>query len=264
MNITLPKDLRNTTAVYSHVLDLFNALVADRDVSLSHTEETLTLYGKERQFVFNIDYSVGCHATFPVHPEDGFRGDLPVICSMLMEEYVDTFGEIIQQAIDYVDPDGVGKVPPSEHSITEDDVHNYKIDWNKWHDTVKESLDAFEFDNAADACKKLGLTWFPECDEDDLEVKAGYLRQDIEQIVERLIALHELKWDGKTLGDDGYKIFDKCHAYRDTDGELYAGLKLRQTLSDNFFEPRFEIRLVTCEKDIPWFNINLIAVGQFF
>ena len=264
MNIKLPKELQNTTAVYSHVLDLFNSLIADRDVTMSHTEDSLTLYGNERQFVFNIDYSFGCSATFPVHPEDGSRGVLPVIGSMLMEEYVDTFGEIIQQAIDYVDPDGVGKVPQSEPNITEADVHNYKIDWNKWHDTVKDSLDAFEFDNAADSCKKLGLTLFPEADEDDLTVKAGFLRQDIETIIERLIALHELKWDGKTISDDGYKIFEKCHAYRDTDGELYAGLKLRQTVSDNFFEPRFEIRLVTCEKDIPWFNINLIAVGQFF
>ena len=170
MNIKLPKELQNTTAVYSHVLDLFNSLIADRDVTMSHTEDSLTLYGKERQFVFNIDYSFGCSATFPVHPEDGSRGGLPVIGSMLMEEYVDTFGEIIQQAIDYVDPDGVGKVPQSETNITEDDVHNYKIDWNKWHDTVKDSLDAFEFDNAADSCKKLGLTLFPEADEDDLTV----------------------------------------------------------------------------------------------
>ena len=264
MNITLPKDLQNTTAVYSHVLDLFDSMVADRAVTLSKTEESVTLFGKERKFVFNMDFSVERRASFPVHPEDGFSGSLPVSCSMLMEEYVANYGDIIQQAIDFVDPDGAGKVPTSDHDITEDDVHNYKIDWNKWHDTVKESLDAFEFDNAAETCKKLGLTWFQECDEDDLEVKAGYLREDIEQIVERLIALHELNWDGKTLGEDGYKIFDKCHAYRDTDGELYAGLKLRQTSSENFFEPRFEIRLVKCEKDIPWFNINLIAVGQFF
>lgn len=262
MNIRLPTELRNKTAGYSHILDLFEHLIKGRNITMTHTEGSLTLTGSERSFAFYMYYG-GPHATFPIDPCK-YRGKLSVMPDVLMEEYVDTFGEIIQQAIDYVDPDGVGKVPPSEHSITEDDVHNYKIDWNKWHDTVKDSLDAFEFDNAADSCKKLGLTLFPEADEDDLTVKAGFLRQDIEQIIERLIALHELKWDGKTLGDDGYKIFEHCHAYRDTDGELYAGLKLRQTLSDNFFEPRFEIRLVTCEKDIPWFNINLIAVGQFF
>lgn len=266
MNIKLPQELQNTTAVYSDVMELFEHLIKGRNITMTHTVEELVLTGSERSFTFDLYYSGGECATFPVDPCK-YRGKLSVKPSMLMEEYVDKFGDIIQQAIDYVDPESAllfKSEPHYESNITEDDVHNYKIDWNKWHDTVKESLDAFEFDNAADACKMLGLTWFQDCDEDDLEVKAGYLREDIEQIVERLIALHELKWDGKTFGEDGYKIFEKCHAYRDTDGELYAGLKLRQTMSENLFEPRFEIRLVKCEKEMPWFNINLIAVGQFF
>ena len=266
MTIKLPKELQNTTAVYSHVLELFEHLIKGRNITMTHTEDLLTLTGSERSFTFDVDYNGAGKATFPVDPCE-YRGTVPVMTSMLMEEYVDWFGSIIQQAVDYVDPESALLFKSEQHddsNITEDDVHNYKIDWNKWHDTVKESLDAFEFDNAADTCKKLGLTLFPECDEDDVTVKAGFLRQDIEQIVERLIALHELQWDGHTISDDGYKIFEKCHAYRDTDGELYAGLKLRQTLSDNYFEPRIEIRVVKCEKDIPWFNINLIAVGQFF
>ena len=266
MTIKLPKKLQNTTAVYSHVLELFEHLINGRNITMTHTEDLLTLTGSERSFTFDMDYSSTGSATFPVDPCK-YRGKLPVIPSMLMEEYVDCFGSIIQQAVDYVDPESAllfKSEQREESNLTEEDVHNYKIDWNQWHDTVKESLDAFEFDNAADTCKQLGLTLLQECDEDDLEVKAGVLRQDIETIVERLIALYELNWDGKTIGDDGYKIFDKCHAYRDTDGQLYAGLKFQQTNSDNFFDPRVEVRVVECENGIPWFNINLIAVGQFF
>lgn len=265
MNIRLPTELRNKTAVYSHVLELFEYLIKGRNITMTHTVESLTLTGSERSFTFDL-YNGGPHATFPIDPCK-YRGKLSVMPGMPMTEYVGWCGEIIQKAVDYVDPESALLFKSEHHeesNITEDDVNKYTIDWNKWHDTVKESLDAFEFDNAADTCKKLGLTLFPETDEDDFSVKAGFLRQDIESIIERLIALHELDWDGKTICEDGYKIFEKCHAYRDTDGELYAGLKLRQTLSDNLFDPRIEIRLVKCETDIPWFNINLIAVGQFF
>ena len=265
MNIRLPTELRNTTAVYSHILDLFEHLIKGRNITMTHTVESLTLTGSERSFTFDM-YNGGPHATFPIDPCK-YRGKLSVMPGMPMTEYVGWCGEIIQKAVDYVDPESALLFKSEHHedsNITEEDVHNYNIDWNKWHDIVKDSLDAFEFDNAAESCKKLGLTWFQECDEDDIEVKAGCLRQDIEQIVERLIALYELKWDGKTLDDDGYKIFDKCHAYRDTDGQLYAVLKFKQTDSDTLFDPRVEVRVVECENDIPWFNINLIAVGQFF
>ena len=152
--------------------------------------------------------------------------------------------------------------------LTRDDVHNYKIDWNKWHDTVADSLNAFSFDDAAVDCLTLGLTNCEEdADEPDYPVRAGSLRRDVEQIVETLIKLLELNWDGQKVDDDdesGYKIFTKCHAYKNTDGQLYAVMKFKST-TDRLAEPCIDIRLVADhETGIPWFEISLVTVGQFF
>ncbi len=269
MNIKLPKELRNTTAVYGHVMELFEHLIKGRNITMTHTVSALTLTGSKRSFTFDLYYNGDECATFPVDPCK-YRSKLSVMPIMLMTEYVGWCGEIIQKAVDYVDPESALLFKSHQHEesiITKDDVHNYKIDWNKWHETVSESLHAFSFDDAADDCRTLGLTWFPDDDgEPDYEVKAGNLQRDVEQIVDTLIKLYELHWDGKKVDADesGYRIFTKCNAYVNTDGQMYALLKLKSS-NERLADPCIEVRLVSdIEHGIPWFEINLVTVGQFF
>jgi hypothetical protein len=154
-------------------------------------------------------------------------------------------------------------------TITRNDVYDFKIDWNKWHDTVTESLHAFSFDDAAEMCKLMGVREYSDEDDDEYyDVRAGELRSNVERIIEVLIALYELKWDGISVepGENGYKIFTKCAAFRSTSDQLYADQELyRDDEHLSLGNPCIEVCVVDDkEHGIPWFEIKLVAVGQFF
>ena len=133
------------------------------------------------------------------------------------------------------------------------------IDWNIWHNAVKDSVRAFDVETTAAVCKKLGITYFS----DDESVYASDLRNWIEDICEKLI---EWEANGKGIVEDhvnaykeddtGIKVAELHLRNSDVDDELMVDpniiIKLRESLDDS-----------TGKKE-PYFEIYFEIVGQFW
>ena len=134
------------------------------------------------------------------------------------------------------------------------------IDWNIWHNAVKDSVRAFDVETTAAVCKKLGITYFSE----DESVYASDLRNWIEDICEKLI-----KWE--VNGIDGI-VEDHVNAYKEDDtGIKVAELHLRNSDVDDelMVDPNIVIKLretinPDTKKKEPYFEIYFEIVGQFW
>jgi hypothetical protein len=252
-------DLRKQPAVAINIFQLMKELISGR-ANVFYDELYIKFDGPLHTIICDFSYDGNDDFKYPT--SSGSRCAIPVLANLTIEDYYYQFKDNIDNLVNHVIARTV-----NESQFTRNDVANYTIDWNKWHETVSDSLHAFSFDDAADDCRTLGLTWFPDDDgEPDYEVKAGDLQRDVEQIIDTLIKLYELHWDGKNVDADesGYRIFTKCTAYVNTDGQMYALLKLKSS-NDRLADPCIEVRLVSdSEHGIPWFEINLVTVGQFF
>lgn len=154
-------------------------------------------------------------------------------------------------------------------------VNAVNIDWNKWHKIVKESLDATQFDEIATVCGKLGI-----CEPDDgglRDVKSGEIRSTVEHVIETIIRLYELKWNGKEgTRRECYELYGSdCCVYREYDTKqavAYYGrieLAYRATFREEdcatfLSHPYIEVAIEEAKDGEIWFEIRLILVGQVF
>ncbi len=134
------------------------------------------------------------------------------------------------------------------------------IDWNIWHNIIKDSVRAFDVETTAAVCKKLGITYFS----DDELVYASDLRNWIEDICEKLI-----EWE---VNDKGV-VEDHVNAYKEDDtGIKVAELHLHNNNVDDelMVDPNIVIKLRGLSKTgskIPqeiYFEIYFEIVGQFW
>ena len=133
------------------------------------------------------------------------------------------------------------------------------IDWNIWHDAVKDSVRAFDVESTAAVCKKLGITYFSE----DESVYASDLRNWIEDICEKLI-----EWEVNNKG----VVEEHVNAYKEDDtGIKVAELHLRNSDVDDelMVDPNIVIKLrettnPDTKKKEPYFEIYFEIVGQFW
>ena len=150
-------------------------------------------------------------------------------------------------------------------------VNAVEIDWNKWHKIVKEGLDAAQFDEMASMCGKLDI-----CDKDGgelNEVKAGTIRSTVELVIETIIRLYELKWDGSEgTRHECYELYGgDCRIYREYDTNqafaYYGRIDLEYRYGDGssfLSHPYIEVSLEEAKDGEIWFEIRLILVGQVF
>lgn len=255
LNVKIPKKLMQAPAVYSYLIDLFKLLLKGRNVMMTHNETSLTIAGERNAITLNVA-SEGEAFMYPT--AKGAFGRLPVTTKMRISDYMDKYGEVIQQAVEFA----------SAPTLTHDDVYKFKIDWNKWHEAVSMAIDAFSFDDAADMCNRVGILQHDD-DGGYEEIRADELHKLAERMIVVLITLYELNWDGTAISDSndggGFKIVTKCHAYRYCDGQYYAVLTLNDSHHEHALaQPHLEIRLVNdIENGLQGFDINLIAVGSF-
>lgn len=152
-----------------------------------------------------------------------------------------------------------------------------KIDWNKWYPIVQEAMLATQFDEIAIVCDRLAI-----CEKDEVDnltiVKAGSIRAAVERVIECIIRLYELKWDGKEgTRYERYDMDGDIHVFREYDTKQeysYYGrieLEYREPLdyraSDNsniLSSPHIEVALKETAKNELWFDINFNIVGQVF
>ena len=133
------------------------------------------------------------------------------------------------------------------------------IDWNIWHNIIKDSVRAFDIETAAAVCKKLGITYFSE----DEFVYASDLRNWIEDICEKLII-----WE---VNDKGV-VEERVNAYKEDDtGIKVAELHLKHNSVDDdlLIDPNIIIKLrettnPATKKKEPYFEIYFEIVGQFW
>lgn len=130
------------------------------------------------------------------------------------------------------------------------------IDWNKWHNILIESVEAFELDSAVDLARRLKLQW-SGTDEDP--VSAGSLLEVIYKVCTDLIEKYESNWqydetehlENNTYYDDAGILTEEVNMY---------------LLEDNpeIISPKLIIKLRKDEQDKYWFEIYIEAVGQMF
>ena len=96
-------------------------------------------------------------------------------------------------------------------------VNSVKIDWNKWYPIVQEALTATQFDEIAIVCDRLAICEKDEADNLTL-VKAGSIRAAVERVIECIIRLYELKWDGKEgTRYERYETYGNINVLREYD-----------------------------------------------
>ena len=130
------------------------------------------------------------------------------------------------------------------------------IDWNKWHNILIESVEAFELDSAVDLARRLKLQW-SGTDEDP--VSAGSLLEVIYKACTDLIEKYESNWqydetehlENNTYYDDAGILTEEVNMY---------------LLEDNpeIISPKLIVKLRKDEQDKYWFEIYIEAVGQMF
>lgn len=156
-------------------------------------------------------------------------------------------------------------------------VDSVKIDWNKWYPIVQEAMTATQFDEIAIVCDRLAI-----CEKDEADnmtiAKAGSIRSAVERVIECIIRLYELKWDGKEgTRYERYEMYGNIHVLREYDTKQersYYGkidLDYRDPLDyraeDNatiLSSPYIEVALKETAKNELWFEINFVLVGQVF
>ena len=130
-----------------------------------------------------------------------------------------------------------------------------KIDWGKWHETMMDSIRAFDFDEAIRVATSLGYR--VNEDDTDIEVTAGYLLDFITHACDWLILRYEEKWDGESeVERDAYTK----QAYLDETGVYLVALEL----SSSYPAPTLEVSLVPLKGNDAYFRIQVVSVGQMF
>lgn len=158
--------------------------------------------------------------------------------------------------------------------LTRDDVMNYKIDWNEWHDIVHESLVAFDFDAVAFVTERIGFVNSGYDETDKSPVRGAELAQEVEHVCSVLIALYELGYE-MDADNPEYVIYDDyCKAFKSvmsTEGIYHAVLKFSNNNNPDdssvpifINEPCIEVKLALDDQNKPWFEINFNVVMQRF
>lgn len=130
------------------------------------------------------------------------------------------------------------------------------IDWNKWHDILIESVEAFELDSAVDLAHRLKLQW-SGTDEDP--VSASSLLEVIYKVCKDLIDKFENNWQY----DETEHL--ENNTYYDEAGILTEEVNM-YLLDDNpeVILPKLIVKLRKDEQNKFWFEIYIEAVGQMF
>lgn len=236
-------------ATISNIVEMLGKMT--NSVTFTYGDEELVISGPSRTMRFKLDY--GSDQIYYMYNES-LHGVLPV-GGCTVKEYFDKYSDILHRILKYVEDTG----------LTKDDVFNYRVDWNKWHDIVDDALSAFSFDDAAEVCNKLGLVE-EEAETDPYKVRPGELCRTVSSIMTTLIKLYEMAWDGSPVGESnyGYKIYENCSAMIDERGTLCASLNFKQTDTEYIFTPQIVISLYKDTDGVMCFRIDLVPVGQFY
>lgn len=151
------------------------------------------------------------------------------------------------------------KVDNTESQDLRTVLKSVKVDWNKWHQLVKDSIDAFDIDTAVDYCDKLGIQFK---DGELIPVRAGTIRSCLESLAETLIKLHDIKWS-ENAEYATYTLYESCYVIKDDCG-LHGNLNLVAYGVETISDPMIEIYLRLCDNNDPWFDINFNLVSQVF
>ena len=130
------------------------------------------------------------------------------------------------------------------------------IDWNKWHDILVESIEAFELDSAVDLAHRLKLQW-SGTDEDP--VSASSLLEVINKVCTDLIEKFESNWEydetehleNNTYYDEAGILTEEVNMYLSED-------------NPEIIIPKLMVKLRKDNQDKFWFEIYIEAVGQMF
>lgn len=145
-----------------------------------------------------------------------------------------------------------------------------KIDWNKWHETLADSMRAFDFDAAAAIAERLGLHAVdPEIEETNVSpIRGAELANDVYRMCETLIEMHSKKWKPSEKEPNVVIYHDYCSAYV-SNGEYTATLKMKPYGTEPVFpsticDPVIDVILHDDADYGPWFDINFNVVQQVF
>ena len=131
----------------------------------------------------------------------------------------------------------------------------YKIDWNKWHDILDESISAFDLDSGAWLAEKFKLHWNNDGDD---PVSAQSLLAVIKEVCTDLIEKYETGW--KFSADQHLKN----NTYYDA-GMLCEEVNMFIHIDNpEIALPKLIVKLRKDESDKFYFEILIESVGQMF
>lgn len=162
----------------------------------------------------------------------------------------------------------------ADRVLSREDVLNYKIDWNDWHDIVHDALVAFDFDAVAFAAARIGFVNSGYDETDKTPVRGAELAQEVEHVCSVLIAMYELGYEMDANTPEFMIYDDYCKAFKSvmsTEGIYHAVLKFSNNNDPDdrsvpifINDPCIEVKLALDNQNKPWFEINFNVVMQSF
>jgi hypothetical protein len=141
------------------------------------------------------------------------------------------------------------------------------IDWNIWHDKVKDAKAAFQIDDMLAVCNKLNIAF----GEDD-PISFGGISDMLDTSMEWIIEHYCNKWDGSYNEEDVVKFY-KTNCYLDESGFITVECHLKKIGDENtnleFLDPYIKIVLLPADnKDLKisnlYFKIEFIIASQIW
>ena len=139
-------------------------------------------------------------------------------------------------------------------------MKNKNIDWNIWHNKVKDAITAFSIDDFVIIAEKLNL----EFGEDD-PISYGAILGILNDMMEWMIAHYESGWDGNIETVDKIKYLE-LNYYRDEGNFIVTEQRFRSKENCDFFDTC--IRVTLCPTSYTdselYFKIEFICAGQMW
>ena len=137
---------------------------------------------------------------------------------------------------------------------------NGNIDWNIWHNKVKDAIAAFNIDDVMIIAGKLNL----EFGEDD-PISYGSILEVLNDMMEWMIVHYESNWDGNIETVDKIKHLE-LNYYRDEGNFIVTEQHFRTKECCDLFDTFIRVTLCPTSYTDPelYFKIEFICVGQMW
>ena len=149
----------------------------------------------------------------------------------------------------------------------DEDKESKSIDWNIWHNKVKDAKTAFQIDDMILICEKLNIAF----GEDD-PISYGGISDLLDTAMEWLIVHYNNKWDGEVKDSDKIRCYG-FNYYRDEGGFFTIENHFKTTGNTgtdlDYIDPYIRISLVPTSfgmmdvKDL-YFKIEFIVASQMW